>query len=206
MNLHETLTYRRSRAHVVPVAFREVRQTPTIAQFTSSLMAHTRRNLSLLILTAVLGALLLVPAGASAAGCDAGNMIDAAANGRQISTHTMACYKQALAELPSDVDGYAPDVRRNLISAEQRDATLKAKRSNGDSRQLASELAGFSSSAAAPAEVRGPVANLLEGLGPAHVDQVPLPVLALGGAAGLLLLAGLATSLLRVRQRRAARS
>lgn len=183
-----------------------MRQTPTLAQFTTALMTPTRRNLSLLILTAVLGALLLVPAGASAAGCDARDMIDAAANGRQISTHTAACYQQALAELPSDVDGYAPDVRANLISAEQRDATFKAKRAGGDTRQLAGELAGFSGSAAAPAEVRGPVTSLLQGLGPAHVDQVPLPVVALGGAAGLLLLAGLATSLVRVRQRRAARS
>ncbi len=39
--------------------------------------------------------------------------------------------------------------------------------------------------------MRGPVTNLLEGLGPAHVDEVPLPVVALGGVAALLLLAGL---------------
>ena len=50
--------------------------------------------------------------------------------------------------------------------------------------------------------MRGPVTDLLEGLGPAHVDQVPVPVVALGGAAALLLLAGLGTSLARVRSRR----
>ena len=53
--------------------------------------------------------------------------------------------------------------------------------------------------------MRGPVTDLLEGLGPAHVDQVPVPVVALGGAAALLLLAGLGTSLARVRARRLAR-
>ena len=55
---------------------------------------------------------------------------------------------------------------------------------------------------AVAAAVRGPVTNLLEGLGPSHVDEVPAPVVALGGLASLLLLAGLGTSLARVRARR----
>ena len=38
-----------------------------------------------------------------------------------------------------------------------------------------------------------------------HVDEVPAPVVALGGFAALLLLAGLGTSLARVRARRLSR-
>ena len=167
-------------------------------------MTTTRRHLSFVIVAAVLGALMLVPSGAMAATasatCDASAMIDAAANSRQISAHTTACYRQALAALPPDLDSYAPIVRANLIKAMSRDAGLRSQ-SAGDKRVLQS-LPAIPSVAAG---VRGPVTDLLEGLGPAHVDQVPTPVLALGGAAGLLLLAGLGTSLSRMRQRRAAR-
>jgi hypothetical protein len=164
-------------------------------------MVRTRRRHSFLISTAVLGLLLLVPAGASAATCDWRDMIDAAANGRQITTHTTACYEMALSELPGDVDGYAPEYRANLVAAMRRDALISQQRGGGQGDRL---LASASDPAVA-ASVRGPVTNLLEGLGPAHVDQVPVPVLALGGAAGLLLLAGLGTSLVRVRSRRRAR-
>src|SRR4051794_15387997 len=101
MNLHETLTYPRSIAHPVPIPSglrqRDCRVPPSPA---ARLMARPRHRYSFLISLAVLGVLLLVPAGASAAACDTHGMIDAAANGRQISSHTQACYQQALAELP----------------------------------------------------------------------------------------------------------
>ena len=161
-------------------------------------MAHNRRRHSFLISLAVLGGLLLVPAGASAATCDWGEMIDAAANNRQITTHTAACYQRALAEVPADADGYAPEIRAHLIEASQRDAGIRVTRGGG---QVSRNLQSVNDSAAA-ASVRGPVTDLLEGLGPAHVDEVPVPVLALSAAASLLLLAGLGTSLARVRTRR----
>jgi hypothetical protein len=166
-------------------------------------MTVTRRHFSFLIVTAVLGALMLVPSGAMAATaptCDAGAMIDAAAGSRQISAHTTSCYRQALAALPPEIDSYAPVVRANLLKAMWRDAGLKSQ-VTGNSRDLQS----LPAIPAISAGVRGPVTSLLEGLGPAHVDEVPTPVLVLGGAAGLLLLAGLGTSLSRVRQRRTAR-
>ena len=164
-------------------------------------MARSRRPHSFLISVAVLGALLLVPAGASAASCNTYEMIDAAANGRQISSHTPSCYQQALAELPGDVDGYAPQVRASLITAMRRDARITVQSGGGSvSRSLESV-----NDPAVAAVVHGPVTNLLEGLGPSHVDQVPAPVVALGGLASLLLLAGLGTSLARVRARRLSR-
>jgi hypothetical protein len=167
-------------------------------------MTTTRRTFPALLLAVVLGVLLLLPAGAAAASsatCDGHEMIDAAANNRQIATHTTACYEQVLASLDGDVNGYAPWVRSNLIAALQRDAHIRVKLSGGDARELASLP---SASPVAPA-VRGPVTHLLQDLGPAHVDEVPFPVVALGGAAALLLLAGLGTSLSRVRQRRLTR-
>jgi hypothetical protein len=203
MNLHETLTNRRSIPHGMSVAFNE-QQTdahPSRAVCRTSPMTRTRHH-SLLISLAVLGLLLLVPAGASAASCDVGGMLDAAANNRQISPHTMVCYQQALAAVPGDSNGYLPELRANLLSAMTRDG---ARASQNPDASLSRELQAGGNDQAAAAVVRGPVTNLLEGLGPAHVDQVPLPVVALGGVASLLLLAGLGTSLARVRARRLAR-
>ena len=202
MNLHETLTNRVPIAHRVPVAFRDGQdhaRRPALSA--TQAMARTRRHHSLLISIAVLGLLLLVPAGASAATCDSRDMIDAAANNRQIAAHSTACYQSVLAGLPGDVDGYLPQLRANLIEAMRRDATIATGRKGGDGRALES----LPSSPAVAVSVRGPVTNLLEGLGPAHVDQVPVPVVALGSLASLLLLAGLGTSLVRVRARRLSR-
>jgi hypothetical protein len=162
-------------------------------------MATNRRQLTLLILAAVLGALLLLPSGALAAGCDTREMIDAAANNRNITSHSVTCYRQALAAAPADSDSYDPALRANLIAAMNRD---------GD---IASEVAGKQRvlqslpEPAAAAGVRGPVASMLEAIGPAHVDEVPVPVVALAVGSALLLLAGLGTSLSRVRQRRLSR-
>jgi len=164
-------------------------------------MARLRLRHSLLISLAVLGALLLVPTGASAASCDWRDMIDAAANSSQISSHTTACYQVALTEVPADVDDYLPEVRANLIAAMRRDAGIQAK-SDGTTVSRAVQSA---QPPAVAASVRGPVTDLLEGLGPSHVDEVPAPVVALGGLAALLLLAGLGTSLARVRSRRLSR-
>jgi hypothetical protein len=163
-------------------------------------MTRTPRH-PILIGLAVLFGLLLVPTGASAASCDWRNMLDAAANSRTISVHTTACYKRALAHLPADVDGYLPAARANIVRAMRRDARIVVLRAGG---QPGRDLASVNDPAVAAA-LRGPVTNLLEDLGPAHVDQVPLPVLALGSVASLLLLAGLGTSLTRARTRRLTR-
>jgi hypothetical protein len=209
MNLHETLTNSRLIAHAVPVAFdqrQEEARRPALAA--RKLMARSRHH-ALLIGIAVLVGVLLLPAGASAAAttCDSRNMLDAAANGRAITQHTPACYRRVLAGLPSDLDSYLPAVRANILQAMHRDATLDAPVSAQRNARSTQSVVG-SSAAVAPAVaigVRGPVTSLLEGLGPAHVDQVPLPVVALGGGAALLLLAGLGTSLARVRSRRPVR-
>jgi hypothetical protein len=204
MNLHETLTNRHFIAHAVPVAFSQRQEDARRWARAANPLMGTRRHHSLLIGIAVLFGLLLMPMGASAAGCDARDMYDAAANGRAISQHTPACYQKALAGLPGDVDNYLPAVRANLVAAMRRDALLGA-RTAGHVNARTTQGVDAPNLAAAPAiaaGVRGPVTNLLEGLGPAHVDQVPLPVLALGAAAALLLLAGLGTSLARVRSRR----
>jgi hypothetical protein len=120
-------------------------------------MAHRLRHSLLLLSLAALGALLLVPAGASAAACDWRDMIDAAANGRQISTHSTACYQRALSEVPADTDGYLPQVRANLVFAMRRDEGLANPPTSGIIRvpqSAAPEVA---------ASVRGPVTDLLEG-------------------------------------------
>jgi hypothetical protein len=163
-------------------------------------MARSRRQHSFLIGIAVLFGMLLLPVGASAATCDYRDMLDAAANGRQISPHTPACYQKALSELPGDVDNYLPAARANLIAAMRRDDTLSSGTPAVDTNSRKTQSAVGEQVAAVA--VRGPVTDLLAGLGPAHVDQVPMPVVALGSAAGLLLLAGLGTSLARLRTRR----
>jgi hypothetical protein len=162
-------------------------------------MARPPRHHSLLIGIAVLVGVLLLPAGASAATCDWRDMLDAAANGGQISTHTPACYQKALSELPADVENYLPAARANLNAAMRRDSTLSGAPSSSGGRRPQSAVSATDVAAVA---VRGPVTDLLAGLGPAHVDQVPAPVVALGGASAVLLLAGLCTSLARLRSRR----
>lgn len=161
-------------------------------------MASPRRHHFLIGIAALIG-VLLMPVGASAATCDYRDMLDAAANNRQISPHTAACYQKALSELPADVDNYLPAARANLIAAMRRDDGLKGTNTQaGPSRTTQSAV----TEQVAAVAVRGPVTDLLAGLGPAHVDEVPMPVVALGGAAALLLLAGLGTSLARLRSRR----
>jgi hypothetical protein len=163
-------------------------------------MARPRRHHSFLIGLAVTAGMLLSVGGASAATCDYRDMLDAAANGRQISPHTPACYQKALSELPGDVDEYLPAARANLIEAMRRDDALSGSASAaGNNRQPQSAV---NASDVAAVAVRGPVTDLLAGLGPAHVDEVPAPVVALGGASAVLLLAGLGTSLHRLRSRR----
>ena len=172
-------------------------------------MTRTLRHSALLACLAVLGALLLLPSGASAASagaatasCDVGALIDAAANNRQISPHSTSCYQQTLAAVPGDSNAYEPQLRANLLKAMTRDGARAAQNPNAT---LSRELQAAGNEQAAAAVVRGPVTNLLEGLGPAHVDEVPVPVIALAGVASLLLLAGLGTSLVRVRARRLSR-
>jgi hypothetical protein len=200
MNLHETLTSRGLIAGAVAVALRKRRERERHASAVGIHMARSRHHSRLIGIAVVIG-LLLVPAGASAATCDYRDMLDAAANGRTISQHTPACYAQALAELPADVDNYLPAVRANLIAAMRRDATFRARAVGRNARTPQSAIGD----PVVAAGVRGPVTNLLEGLGPAHVDEVPLPVVALGGVASLLMLAGLGAALARMRSRRAAR-
>ncbi len=201
MNLHETLTYRHSIREPGPVALPVQEGGVHTAPHAATLMARQRRHHLLALCIAIFG-VLLVPAGASAATCDWHGLIDSAYNDRQITTHTTACYQRALAELPADADGYAPAVRARILQAMRRDGDLAAQNSAGrNARFLAS---GLTAEPAAAVAVRGPVTNLLTDLGPAHVEDVPTPVLALGGAAVLLLLAGLVTSVTRVRTARRA--
>ena len=201
MNLHETLTSGRLIAGAVALALRKRREIAGNASAVGTHMARSRHHSRLMIGIAVVLGLLLMPVGASAATCDYRDMLDAAANGRTISQHTPACYAQALAELPADVDNYLPAVRSNLIAAMRRDATFRARAVGRNARTPQSAIGD----PVVAAGVRGPVTDLLEGLGPAHVDEVPLPVVALGGVASLLMLAGLGAALARMRSRRAAR-
>ncbi len=111
-NLHETLTNPHSIPHGIPIAFDERQKLRTdTAPLARHAMTRFLRHLALVALLAVLGALMLAPAGASAStaatGCDWHEMIDAAANDRQISMHTTACYERALAEVPADIDAFA---------------------------------------------------------------------------------------------------
>ena len=113
-------------------------------------------------------------------------MIDAAANDRQISQHTTECYQQTLAEAClATSTATCPHVRANLLA---RDAPRRRRstRTLGprNARQPAERRAERAVAPAVAAGVRGPVTSLLEGLGPAHVDEVPLPVVALGRRRG----------------------
>jgi hypothetical protein len=158
-------------------------------------MERSRHHSRLIGIAVVLG-LLLVPVGASAATCDYRDMLDAAANGRTISQHTPACYAQALPAAADDnLRPCAP------TSSPPCGATRLPRTCRRPQRPHPQSAIGDPVVAAG---VRGPVTDLL-GSGPAHVTSVPLPVVALGGVASLLMLAGLGAALARMRSRRTAR-
>ena len=108
-----TLTSGRLIAGAVALALRKRRKFAGNASAVGTHMARSRHHWRLMIGIAVVLGLLLMPVAPRLRPATTATCWMPRPNGRTISQHTPACYAQALAELPADVDNYLPAVRSN---------------------------------------------------------------------------------------------
>lgn len=151
-------------------------------------------------------------------------------NGQIDSRYPVHCYREALQHAPGDLKIYSdlPEkVEHALQSALRTPASAgKAQRSTGAGSGATtvspSDKAPKSSAAGkdggAPAKgagggasksnskPRGPIAHVLNQLGPSRADSLPIPLLVLAGVGLLLIAAGTASIVMRRLQRKRVRS
>lgn len=156
----------------------------------------------------VLVACLLLVAPASAlADCGTKVVDDYLNDGTIDGSYSQACYKSALQQIPPDADLYT-DVRGSIVAAMNRGTsggtggtqqssnagttakpgttvdptTGEATTDGGTTTDLLPVTPGTTDA--------GIVGQALNDIGPKHADEVPMPVIILGGLAALLILAG----------------
>lgn len=173
--------------------------------------AHTRRLLPTAAFALVAAAALLLAASPAAAAESCGKQVinDWYGDGRVDRIYPLHCYEDAIDALPVDVRDYSSakeDIERALQfavrnqpdpgrSAPPEDETGSGPAKGGDSGPTGSGDAG--TPPGPNPDTGGPLNEVVENLGPANADSVPIPLLALGGLALLLLAAGSAGYLRR---------
>jgi hypothetical protein len=165
---------------------------------------------------------LLVAPAAALADCGT-SIIDQYLNSGTVSgNYSQACYKSALKQIPTDADLYT-DIRASITAAmngsrpssggsggqalvvpgtttgrkpkpKPKPATTAGTTDAGTTTDLLPVLPGSTDG--------GLVGNALKNIGPKHADEVPLPVIILGGLAALLILAGAGGLIAQRRSRR----
>jgi hypothetical protein len=142
----------------------------------------------LLLTTALLSALFaLMPATASAAECWKELVNDYWADNRVDGQYPIDCYRQAMSELPRDVQEYSDaqdDLRRALLFA------VRQKRLNeGYEPEFDEGDDGVATAAPPPDDEGGDgfFIEVLKKLGPDNADSVPVPLLVLAAIALLLI-------------------
>jgi hypothetical protein len=165
--------------------------------------------------------LLFAPAAALA---DCGtSIIDQYLNSGTVSgNYSQACYKSALKQIPTDADLYT-DIRASITAAmagagggsggsggqqglvAPGTTTPKKPKPKPSTTDAGTTDAGTTTDLlpVAPGSTDdGLVGNALKNIGPKHADEVPLPVIILGGLAALLILAGAGGLIAQRRSRR----
>jgi len=153
---------------------------------------------------------LFVAPAAAFADCGT-SIIDQYLNSGSVSgNYSQACYKSALRQIPTDADLYT-DIRASITAA----MSSTGGGSGSSSGQNATNTPGTTTSKPKPKATTtdagttdagtttdellpvvpgttdaGLVGNALNNIGPKHADEVPMPVIILGGLAALLILAG----------------
>lgn len=153
----------------------------------------------LLIATACCAALVAaVPGTAAAAACWKELVNDYWADNRVDRTYPISCYREAMENLPQDVQEYSDaqdDLRRALLAA------IRDERDSGggfsgplDERNVVTgegeEADGDVLSATGGSDDEGPpgfIQEVLGKLGPKNADSIPVPLLVLGSLALLLI-------------------
>jgi hypothetical protein len=163
---------------------------------------------------------LFVAPAAAFADCGT-SIIDQYLNSGSVSgNYSQACYKSALRQIPTDADLYT-DIRASITAA------MNGGGSGGSPSQVAPapgtttpkpKPKGTTTDAGTPTDAGtttdellpvtpgttdgGLVGNALKDIGPKHADEVPMPVIILGGLAALLILAGAGGLIAQRRSRR----
>jgi hypothetical protein len=165
----------------------------------------------LVALLVVVGAVLLVPAPASAAAPCWKRLINDWYDGRIDQAYPVKCYRQAIKNLPEDVKAYSSareDIRRALLAAfRSKGGGKKGGSGKGGTPNVPgpnvlvkperrpkvdSGVAGQSLASGADrrdARGGGPLGTLFDALAPGNADSVPLPLIVLAALAMLLLAA-----------------
>ena len=182
-------------------------------------MTWLTKSIRALLLTVCV---LLVAPAAAFADCGTTVIDDYLKDGTISGNYPQSCYKAALKEIPTDADIYT-DVRASIIAAmnggssnsgggtqnatNQPGATTSKPKpkpkpittdagtpTDGTTTDLLPVVAGTTDS--------GIVGQALKDIGPKHADEVPVPVIILGGLAALLILAGAGGLIAQRRSRR----
>jgi hypothetical protein len=176
-----------------------------------------RRLLTLLIVLAAasFGAGVAAPQADAATPCWK-RLINDWYDGRIDRTYPASCYRQAIKNLPEDVDAYSTareDLERALLSAARRkgsalDADDPIPPGPGNEAgpkaedQSSSENGDEEAAPPLPGSDGGDDGGLLETFRPSSADEIPVPLLVLGGLAVLLLGAAAASFVARKIQAR----
>ncbi len=166
----------------------------------------------------IAGSLLLAAPAAALADCGT-NIIDQYLNSGSVpSGQSASCYKSALRQIPTDAELYT-DIRASITAAMNGGSgssggspssvvpgttTSKPKpATTGDGTSTDNGTTTDELLPVAPGTTdAGLVGNALNDIGPKHADEVPMPVIILGGLAVLLILAGAGGLIAQRRSRR----
>ncbi len=162
---------------------------------------------------------LLVAPASALADCGTNVIDDYLKDGTISGNYSPACYKSALRQIPTDADIYT-DVRASI------NAAMNAGGSGSGGTQNATNTPGTTTTEPKPETTdagttteagtttgeflpvapgttdAGLVGEALKDIGPKHADEVPMPVIILGGLAALLILGGAGGLIAQRRSRR----
>jgi len=184
------------------------RRRPPPRRFTVTVAkALSRRLLRTTAFALVAAAALLLAASPAAAAKSCGKQVinDWYGDGRVDKIYPLHCYEDAIDALPVDVRDYSSakeDIERALQFAvrNQPDPGRSAPPEDETGSGPATGPSGSGDPGTPPGpnpDTGGPLNEVLDDIGPANADSVPIPLLALGGLALLLLAAGSAGYLRR---------
>jgi hypothetical protein len=158
---------------------------------------------------------LLVAPAAAFADCGTTVIDDYLKDGTISGNYPQACYKSALKQIPTDMDIYT-DVRGSINAAMNRGSSgsvattqpgtttpkPKAEPATTDGTTDAGTTTDELLPVAPGTTDDGLVGEALKTIGPKKADEVPMPVIILGGLAALLILAGAGGLIAQRRSRR----
>ena len=179
----------------------------------SVLTSRRLLTLVLVLVAASFGASVTAPQADAATPCWK-RLINDWYDGRIDRTYPASCYRQAIKNLPEDVDAYSTareDLERALLSAARRkgsaldpDDPIPPGPGNQAGPKAEDPAGGDDAEAAPPlpGSDDGDDGGLLETFRPSSADEIPVPLLVLGGLAVLLLGAAAASFVARKIQAR----